>query len=116
MGLDMYSITLNRTPEQSVDFAAEDAAHIRYWRKHPNLHGWMERLYRSKGGTAPEFNCATLLLTGEDLDALEEARSHLRSVKVRVTNPSTGRFALAQPADWGPHESGLPPEKWSSMK
>lgn len=72
MGLDMYAITLNRTPETSVDFAAEDAAHIHYWRKHPNLHGWMERLYRQKGGASPEFNCVTLLLTREDLDALEE--------------------------------------------
>ena len=29
----------------------EDAyTEIAYWRKHPNLHGWMEDLYYKKGG------------------------------------------------------------------
>lgn len=71
MGLDMYGMTLNRTPESSVDFEAKDAVHIHYWRKHPNLHGWMERLYREKGGSDPQFNCVNLLLTREDIDRLE---------------------------------------------
>ena len=44
---------------------------IAYWRKHPNLHGWMENLYHQKGGE-DEFNCAPVELTSEDLDRLEE--------------------------------------------
>lgn len=50
-----------------------------YWRKHPNLQGWMERLYIRKmkeQGTPVdkdfEFNCVDLYLTLEDLDALEK--------------------------------------------
>jgi hypothetical protein len=44
---------------------------LAYWRKHPNLHGWMERLYRAQGGE-DAFNGVELELTWEDLDALEQ--------------------------------------------
>lgn len=71
MGLDMYAYALTRAPEREVDFKADDGAEIHYWRKHPNLHGWMERLYREKGGEDDAFNCVNLQLTREDLDALE---------------------------------------------
>jgi len=71
MGLDMYAGTLSRQPERPVDFMAKDSAPLHYWRKHPDLHGWMECLYREKGGTDRDFNCVTLQLTGEDLDRLE---------------------------------------------
>jgi hypothetical protein len=73
MGLDMYAYTINRAPEKPVGFKADDAVEIHYWRKHPNLHGWMERLYREKGGEDDSFNCVNLLLTRADLDALEDA-------------------------------------------
>lgn len=42
-----------------------------YWRKFNILHGWMERLYRKKGGTRESFNCTTVRLDPEDLDQLE---------------------------------------------
>ena len=42
-----------------------------YWRKFNNLHGWMERLYREKGGASADFNCDTVRLEPEDLDRLE---------------------------------------------
>jgi hypothetical protein len=77
MGLDMYAY---RTPVQlnkSVDFQDEimagdetNATQIAYWRKHPNLHGWMEALYYAKGGEKESFNCVPVELTREDLDAL----------------------------------------------
>lgn len=41
-----------------------------YWRKFNHLHGWMHRLYVSKGGTSPEFNCNTVRLMPADLDRL----------------------------------------------
>ena len=41
-----------------------------YWRKFNHLHGWMEELYRSKGGKGPDFNCDTVRLMPDDLDAL----------------------------------------------
>jgi len=44
---------------------------VAYWRKHPNLHGWMEALYQRKGGTEL-FNCKTVRLDATDIDALEK--------------------------------------------
>lgn len=60
-------------PPAPVDFEVEEATELHYWRKHPNLHGWMERLYREKGGQDANFNCLNLQLTAEDLDRLETA-------------------------------------------
>ena len=45
---------------------------IMYWRKHPNLHGWMENLYYEKQGEENPFNSAPVELTSEDLDLLEK--------------------------------------------
>ncbi len=76
MGLDMYAFSTRFTPEQPVDFPIADDVQINelhYWRKHPNLHGWMEQLYRAKGGTGDNFNCDKVILTLDDLDALEQA-------------------------------------------
>lgn len=42
-----------------------------YWRKFNALHGFMEDLYRKKGGTDEQFNCNTVRITSEDLDELE---------------------------------------------
>jgi len=49
---------------------------ISYWRKHPNLHGWMENLWQEKFAESidalSQFNGVELELTWEDLDRLEE--------------------------------------------
>lgn len=72
MGLDMYAFTLPAIPATEVDFTDYNAAaELHYWRKHPDLHGWMEALYYAKGGKAEPFNCVNLLLTAADLDGLE---------------------------------------------
>jgi hypothetical protein len=74
MGLDQFAHTRTTTPATPVDFESEDhAPELFYWRKHANLQGWMSQLYIKKGGTAPDFNCANLLITSGDLDALETA-------------------------------------------
>ena len=73
MGLDMYAHT-TRQQIPAVDFCRpEDSAEFYYWRKHPNLHGWMEQLYRAKGGKAEDFNLVAVRLDEADLDALEQA-------------------------------------------
>jgi hypothetical protein len=73
MGLDMYAYTTSKAIP-AVDFSTQDdAEEIFCWRKHPNLHGWMENLYRSKGGKAESFNCVAVRLDLNDLDALEQA-------------------------------------------
>ncbi len=49
-----------------------NCAEIVYWRKHPNLHGWMENLYYEKQGEKDSFNGAVVELSSEDLDLLEK--------------------------------------------
>ena len=78
MGLDQYANA--RRGEAIVDDEGytyyEDSMELAYWRKHPNLQGWMEELWYEKGcpnDGGDGFNCVDLELTLEDLDALEES-------------------------------------------
>lgn len=73
MGLDMYAHTTTKKPETDVDFVRGENAseEFHYWRKHPDMHGWMQQLYRAKGGQDAEFNVSPLLLTLDDLERLE---------------------------------------------
>lgn len=72
MGLDMYARKTKERLPSPVDFDVE-SEEIHYWRKHPNLHGWMESLYRKKGGAEESFNVAPVQLTMDDLAALRDA-------------------------------------------
>jgi hypothetical protein len=73
MGLDMYAYITN-ADIPDVDFKEpDDSFPIARWRKHPNLHGWMHDLYMRKGGSDSSFNGATLRLTPDDIDELEQA-------------------------------------------
>jgi hypothetical protein len=76
MGLDMYAWRV-KAEDAIGDFeiakngeGESKIEEIFYWRKHHDLHGWMERLYRSKGGTKESFNCVPVRLTMEDLQQL----------------------------------------------
>lgn len=98
MGLDMYAYTapaelvgdqqvdLNETlfedgkPREGVD------TDFGYWRKFNHLHGWMEQLYRKKGGARQSFNCTTVRLMPEDLDVLESL------AKAKALTPTEGFF------------------------
>jgi hypothetical protein len=74
MGLDQYAYCVDNNGEKEE---------ISYWRKHPNLQGWMENLWRSKGcpnvpqeddpNGLSQFNCIPLELEYDDLNALEDA-------------------------------------------
>ena len=57
-----------------VNKTVEQPREIAYWRKHPNLHGWMEQLWKSRNGgngDSATFNGIELELTWEDLEVLE---------------------------------------------
>lgn len=77
MGLDMYAFSVN--PKKCKNYSELSCEYnegykpeeLHYWRKHHDLHGWMENLYRSKGGEE-EFNCQKVMVTKEDLDELEK--------------------------------------------
>ena len=76
MGLDMYAVSIAKDDNRpATDFKLDEdkSTDLHYWRKHPNLHGWMQDLYFQKGGESENFNCDTLLLTEQDIDALEAA-------------------------------------------
>ena len=64
---------------------------IAYWRKHPNLHGWMHRLWESQGNSG-DFNGDELELTWDDLEQLEQ--------DIRNNNlPSTTGFFFGDERD-----------------
>jgi hypothetical protein len=73
---------------------------LAYWRKHPNLHGWMERLAESKNLQYDSFNGVELELTAEDLDELERAVTHKQL-------PSTSGFFFGNDSDDEYYESDL---------
>ena len=78
MGLDMFvwRVAANDAIDRFTIRSKENGRvgeleELFYWRKHHDLHGWFEELYRSKGGTAESFNCVPVRLTLNDLDALQ---------------------------------------------
>lgn len=93
MGLDQYAFAVrphkDNTPlfynsdtviipatENTPAMEIEPVIEIAYWRKHPNLQGWMESLWESKGGENTgfgSFNCVPVELTLADLKDLEDA-------------------------------------------
>ena len=112
MGLDMYAYVANKRGQYNdfyetaefdsltnefVSKTVTKPYEIAYWRKHPNLHGWMEQLWISKGkpgtgNTDATFNGIELELSWNDLDELEQAirYGHL---------PNTEGFFFGNPAD-----------------
>ncbi len=117
VGLDMYAYVAQKAGQQNEYYGAEGdyvdgewkphkatvskPREIAYWRKHPNLHGWMEKLWISKGRPGfdessadhdPTFNGVELELTSKDLDDLERAVIHGQL-------PSTTGFFFGDGAD-----------------
>lgn len=62
MGLDMYLLA-----EKDGNYEE-----LVYWRKHPNLHGAMENLWRSRFNPPDDeqFNCVSLYLDRNDIEFL----------------------------------------------
>jgi hypothetical protein len=83
MGLDQWAYVklINFDPteldntilDQELIINLDIAAHVRIctWRKHPNLQGWMERLWRKRTKLTDDFNCVEVSLTSEDIDELK---------------------------------------------
>lgn len=106
MGLDMYAYSAakagaNAEYWDSGQFEGDNFVskvtkpkELAYWRKHPNLHGWMAELWMSRndGTSADEFNGVELELFESDLDDLEEA---VRNGEL----PGTSGFFFGNDAD-----------------
>jgi hypothetical protein len=115
MGLDMYAYVAAKAGQQNefyegaefdettrefVNKTTTKPREIAYWRKHPNLHGWMERLAEQKNLKYDSFNGIEMELTAEDLDELERAVTHGQL-------PATGGFFFGNNADEHYRESDL---------
>lgn len=101
MGLDQYAYIASKAGSEYDDASRQEIA---YWRKHPNLQGWMEKLWLEKlkaDGVTPEitdwgtgFNGIELELTWEDVDRLEQ---DIKSGVVSELN--TQGFFFGNPSD-----------------
>lgn len=69
MGLDQYAYIASKADTEWDDTSRQEIA---YWRKHPNLQGWMEKLAEQKGLEYDTFNGIELELTWEDIEQLEK--------------------------------------------
>lgn len=77
MGLDQFAYVAAKTKNDEINDSTRELA---YWRKHPNLQGWMEQLWIDKGGleeykdsdSHPTFNGIEVELTWQDIEALEQ--------------------------------------------
>ena len=101
MGLDMYAYVATKSGAQeeyyeevNANGTATQPRELAYWRKHPNLHGWMEQLWRSRNSDADEysFNGIELELTWQDIDLLEQDILNNQL-------PGTTGFFFGNPAD-----------------
>jgi hypothetical protein len=92
VGLDQYAYAAAKA---NMDWNNNNQRELAYWRKHPNLQGWMEKLWRSRNtdpSVDPTFNGIEVELLWEDLDALEE---DVRNSRL----PSTSGFFFGTPSD-----------------
>ena len=111
MGLDMYAYVATKAGQQEEFYEGAEwdneikdhrnpnvnrPREIAYWRKHPNLHGWMARLWWAREGNElrelDNFNGIELELDADDLDLLEYV------VKAREL-PGTSGFFFGNDAD-----------------
>ena len=102
MGLDMYAYVASREGE-----TWDSHQEIAYWRKHPNLHGCMERLWEHKlnleGRDNPiTFNGVEVELTWDDIDKLEK---DIKSGE--VSKLGTTGFFFGNPSDEFYYEKDL---------
>lgn len=114
MGLDQYAYIASKRGERSEWWEGAELnketneyenpkmtkpQELAQWRKHPNLQGWMERLWLEKGmpdtgDTDASFNGIELELTWEDIDKLE------KDIKSGVvSNMNTTGFFFGNPSD-----------------
>lgn len=104
MGLDQYAYIASKADTDYDDTSRQELA---YWRKHPNLQGWMQNLWLKKldipthstdqfiqNKIPGDFNGVELELTWEDVDQLEK---DIKSGK--VAKLGTTGFFFGNPSD-----------------
>lgn len=115
MGLDQYAYVATHAGERDEFYEGAEwvdgdlvnpkkakPRELAYWRKHPNLQGWMEQLWDRKGrpgdpgdtGFGSGFNGIELELTWDDLDQLEKDIQNGSVAKLHTTG-----FFFGNPSD-----------------
>ena len=105
MGLDQYAIA--RRGEKLTDAEGyeyyNDNIELAYWRKHPNLQGWMESLWHVKGNNGEFYNIGSnknlnnLQVTNELLKKSKKLIKLGSKVKINFVKDRPGhdiRYAL----------------------
>ena len=65
IGLESYVVATRSERLEVLDPCLLNANEIHYWRNHFALHGWMEHLYREKGGKGSSSHFAVNLDSGD---------------------------------------------------
>lgn len=99
MGLDQYAYIASK---EGTDWDDLSRQQIAYWRKHPNLQGWMEKLWLARGGGNKDslgiyddnFNGVELELFWEDIVQLEKDINSGEMAKLETTG-----FFFGNPSD-----------------
>lgn len=79
-----YNVNVEENCEFNIDYFLEKhptvpvpyqiGIELCYWRKHPDLHGWMRDLFHDKGGKSEtSFNGDVVFLTADDVENLRTA-------------------------------------------
>lgn len=88
MGLDQYIFRVKSTeiPDSTiVDFEINsytEQLEVAYWRKFPDLQGWMQKEYITAGGVNIDFNTCNIVVT---LDLLKKLQHDIRTDKLEPT-------------------------------
>lgn len=79
MGLDMYFYSVPKGQEPSEGKGEE----IFYFRKHSDLHGWLEKQWHENLGRSEEFNCVYMEITPDILSRLKDYLNNPAKEKCR---------------------------------
>ena len=67
-----FEMFVTKNPTASIPYQL--SKELVYWRKHPDIHGWMKNLFFEKGGqTESDFNHDVVWLTIKDVINLKDA-------------------------------------------
>lgn len=105
MGLDQFAYVASTSNTSFDDSSRQEIA---YWRKHPNIQGWMEQLWLRKMDIpvnssdqyiqnkypSDSFNGVELELTWDDIDKLEKD-----IISEKVSKLNTTGFFFGKPSD-----------------
>lgn len=91
MGLDQYAYIASKANTEWDDTSRQEIA---YWRKHPNLQGYMEKLAEHKQVEYDVFNGVEIELTWDDIDQLEKD-----IMSGQVSELGTTGFFFGDPSD-----------------